>query len=105
MKLSSEEKVTAKKLALAAFAFTLLGIFCVYKMEIDLTLKAAVLGIAWLFGLAMVVACMAALGQSFNQWMLRHGATDAQWFFFTSEPKGLVEMREQLRAEKAKWRN
>jgi hypothetical protein len=29
-----------------------------------------------------------------GQWALRHGGTDTQWFWFPSEPKGLVQQRQ-----------
>jgi len=34
------------------------------------------------------------------QWVLRKGGTDTAWFWFSSEPKGLIAMREKLRKEK-----
>jgi len=35
-----------------------------------------------------------------GQWVLRHGGTDAQWFWFRAEPPGLAALREQERARK-----
>ena len=100
--LSAENKVMAKKIVLAFICLSLLASFIIYKMEIDVTLKFVVLGLAACVGLVLVVVCMAAVGQSFNQFMLRNGATDPQWFYFNSEPKGLVEMREQMRLNQGK---
>jgi hypothetical protein len=37
----------------------------------------------------------------FSQFILRAGGTDAQWFWFSSEPKGLTALREQQRKKKA----
>jgi hypothetical protein len=31
------------------------------------------------------------------QWVLRKGGTDTAWFWFNSEPKGLMALREKLR--------
>ena len=100
--LSADNKVIAKKIVLAVFSLGLLACFIIYKMEIEMTLKFVVLGLAACIGVVLVVVCMAAVGQSFNQFMLRHGATDAQWFYFNSEPKGLVQMREQMRSDQGK---
>jgi hypothetical protein len=36
----------------------------------------------------------ALISLAMGQWALRHGGTDAQWFWFPSEPKGLVQQRE-----------
>lgn len=42
---------------------------------------------------------MASVMQMFNQFILRHGGTDASWFWFKAEPPGLVSQREQLKAQ------
>ena len=101
-RLSTENKATLNKIVTAVICLGLLASFIIYKMEIELTLKFVVLGLAACVGLVLVIACMAALGQGFNQFMLRNGATDPQWFYFNSEPKGLVEMREQMRSDQGK---
>ncbi len=31
------------------------------------------------------------------QWVLRKGGTDTSWFWFNTEPKGLMAMKEKLR--------
>jgi hypothetical protein len=33
------------------------------------------------------------------QWVLRKGGTDTQWFWFASEPKGLVHLRRAAEGE------
>ena len=33
------------------------------------------------------------------QWVLRKGGTDTAWFWFNSEPKGLMALREKLRKD------
>jgi hypothetical protein len=35
-----------------------------------------------------------------GQFILRKGGTDPQWFWFRSEPLGLVQLRERIRAQK-----
>ncbi|MFC5500229.1 hypothetical protein ACFPOE_21985, partial [Caenimonas terrae] len=51
---------------------------------------------------AIGVACVMALiilgaicSLQFSQFILRAGGTDAQWYWFASEPKGLAALREQ----------
>lgn len=101
-RLSTENKAALKKIALAVICLGLLASFIIYKMEIEMTLKFVVLGLAAGVGLVIAIACMAAMGQGFNQFMLRNGATDPQWFYFNSEPKGLAAMREQMRSNQGK---
>ena len=57
---------------------------------------------------AVGVVCVMALiilgaicSLQFSQFILRAGGTDAQWFWFSSEPKGLAALREQQREGKA----
>lgn len=42
---------------------------------------------------------VAILSLTFNQFILRHGGKDADWFWFKSEPPGLERQREQLKAQ------
>ena len=100
--LSTENKATAKKLVLAVICLGLLASFILYKMQVDVTLKFVVLGLAACVGVVLAIACVAAVGQGFNQFMLRNGATDPTWFYFNNEPKGLVAMREQMRSNQGK---
>jgi hypothetical protein len=36
-----------------------------------------------------------SIGAAFNQWMLNHGATDTDWLWFKSDPKGLESLRKK----------
>ena len=45
---------------------------------------------AFAVGVAVVAASL-----QFRQFVLRKGATDPQWFWFPSEPKGLLALREE----------
>lgn len=101
-RLSTENKAALKKIALAVICLGLLASFIMYKMEIEMTLKFVLLGLAACVGVVLVIVSMAAIGQGFNQFMLRNGATDPQWFYFNSEPKGLAAMREQMRSNQGK---
>ena len=49
---------------------------------------------------ALVIATVATL--TFAQFILRKGGTDPQWFWFPSEPKGLVQLRAQARDTRVK---
>jgi hypothetical protein len=44
------------------------------------------------------LVCMAVVTLTFNQFILRHGGTDAMWFWFKSEPPGLERQRAQLKS-------
>jgi hypothetical protein len=45
----------------------------------------------------VLTATVASL--QFRQFVIRKGGTDTQWFWFSSEPGGLVKLREEARAE------
>ena len=49
-------------------------------------------GAAALFAI-LVVATVASL--TFRQFILRKGGADTQWFWFSGEPKGLEQLRDQ----------
>ena len=44
-------------------------------------------------GFFVVTIAVAVVGLSVRQFILGKGGTDAQWFWFDQEPKGLVEWR------------
>ena len=46
---------------------------------------------AAVFLVLLVLALIASL--TLNQFILRNGGTDTQWFWFPSEPKGLQQLR------------
>lgn len=56
---------------------------------LDLLLYSAA-GVA---GLLALVVLGAVCSLQFSQFILRAGGTDAQWFWFPSEPKGLAALR------------
>ena len=63
------------------------------QLPVPTLLLYCFLGIAALFGLLLVLAVIQA---TLGQFILRNGGTDPQWFWFKSEPPGLVGLREQL---------
>ncbi len=50
--------------------------------------------------LAVYLVGLSVIYLNVHQWVLRKGGTDTAWFWFSSEPKGLMAMREKLRKEK-----
>ncbi len=52
-------------------------------------------------GIMALIIMGAICSLQYSQFILRAGGTDAQWFWFSSEPKGLTALREQQRQEKA----
>ena len=54
-------------------------------------------GAALLFATLIFVAILML---TFYQFILRNGGTDADWFWFKSEPPGLERQRGQLKAQK-----
>lgn len=54
---------------------------------------------ALLAGALFVVLVVAAvIFATVMQWILRHGGTDPDWFWFNGEPPGLRQLREQAKA-------
>jgi hypothetical protein len=54
------------------------------------------------FGLAALAVNLVGLSVIYlnvYQWVLRKGGTDPSWFWFNSEPKGLMAVREKLRKD------
>ena len=49
-------------------------------------------------GLVAALVLAVVVFGTFNQFILRHGGTDPQWFWYRSEPPGLVQLREQAKA-------
>jgi hypothetical protein len=60
------------------------------------------LQIAWYVALAaagvfLAIILLSIVSLSFRQFILRAGGTDTQWFWFSSEPRGLDRIRQQIR--------
>lgn len=67
----------------------------------DMPLLTILLNCAiWAAVMFVALVFVAILSLTFNQFILRHGGTDAAWFWFKSEPPGLERQREQLKAQK-----
>jgi hypothetical protein len=50
-------------------------------------------------GAFAVVLAVTVGSLQFRQFVMRKGGTDAQWFWFSSEPEGLLKLREEARSE------
>jgi hypothetical protein len=46
--------------------------------------------------LAVNLVGLVVIYLNISQWILRKGGTDPAWFWFASDPKGLVALREKL---------
>lgn len=91
---------TALVVRIVVAAVLLLGLLAVAGADLAPTVpRATFLLYAAIGGLALVailvVAVIAKL--TVSQFVLRHGGTDPQWFWFGSEPQGLREMRAQAK--------
>jgi|GEM_PF-1002631 len=89
----------AAKLVLAALL--LLGLLSVAAA--DLAPRVPLATFLWYatvggLGLVAVVIAGAVVSLTVSQFVLRHGGTDPQWFWFRSEPQGLVQLRAQAKA-------
>jgi hypothetical protein len=98
MLLSKSNKQLAAKLLLTAVLLAVLAGFAgsklVLTVPLSMVLLYSLIGAIALFG---VITLAVAVVQMFNQFILRHGGTDTQWFWFSSEPAGLVKLRAQSR--------
>ena len=50
-----------------------------------------------LAALAVNLVGLSVIYLNVYEWVLRKGGTDTAWFWFNSEPKGLMALREKLR--------
>jgi hypothetical protein len=94
-RLSALAKALAATVLLALLA-GVAGADLAPKLPLYLVLLYSALGATALF-LAVLVA--AVLLSTLYQFVLRKGGTDPQWFWFSAEPPGLVQLRKQARAE------
>lgn len=93
----------AAKLVLAALL--LLGLLS--RAAADLAPRVPLAEFLWYaavggLGLVGIVVVGAVVSLTVSQFVLRNGGTDAQWFWFRSEPQGLVALRAQAKAHAAR---
>lgn len=86
--------VVLGKLLLGAVAIVALVALPARQLAPGIALNALLLycalGVAAVFAVLVVAA---VLSLQFSQLILRRGGTDAQWFWFSGEPKGLAALR------------
>ena len=77
----------------------LIGIVVVAAQDLAPQMSYAKLFAYVFFGLAALAVNLVGLSVIYlnvYQWVLRKGGTDTAWFWFSSEPKGLIDLREKL---------
>ena len=100
MILSKPQKQAAAKTLLAIALLSVLAGVAGSQLAPNVPLQTVLL-YCFLGAGALVAAlvCLAIVSLTFNQFILRHGGTDADWFWFKGEPPGLQKLREQLKAK------
>jgi hypothetical protein len=96
--LSRRSKVAAKVLVVLLFMLAVLGFAgksIAPSVALPTWLLWCALGVA---AFLLVLVVLIVLNWQLGQWVLRKGGTDPQWFWFPSEPRGLVALREQQRS-------
>jgi hypothetical protein len=101
MSLSKSHKQVALKALLAIVMLSGLAGVAGSQLAPDMPLLTILLNCAiWAAVMFVALIFVAVLSLTFNQFILRHGGTDADWFWFKGEPPGLERQREQLKAQK-----
>jgi hypothetical protein len=80
----------------------LIGIVVVAAQDLAPSMSQAKLFAYIFLGLAALAVNLVGLSVIYlnvYQWVLRKGGTDTAWFWFNSEPKGLMAVRERLRKD------
>ena len=89
---------TLAKLLLAGFLIAGLIVFAAQDLAPDMSdAKLFAYIFAGLAALAVILVGLSVSYLNVYQWSLRKGGTDTTWFWFNSEPKGLMALREKLR--------
>jgi hypothetical protein len=80
----------------------LVGIVVVAAQDLTPNMSYAKLFAFIFIGLAALAVNLVGLSVIYlnvYEWVLRKGGTDTAWFWFNSEPKGLMALREKLRKD------
>jgi hypothetical protein len=89
---------TIAKLLLAGFLIAGLIVFAAQDLAPQMPYAKL---FAYIFlvltAVAVILIGMSLIYLNIFQWVLRNGGTDTAWFWFKSEPKGLMALREKLR--------
>lgn len=100
MTLSKSHKKIVLKALLAIVILSGLAGVAGSQLAPDMPLLTVLLNCA--IGAALLLTFLvfaAVVSLTFNQFILRHGGTDAAWFWFKAEPPGLEKQREQLKRQ------
>jgi len=101
MRNRNEKLVLLGKLLIAAIAISGLVALAARQLVPSVTFGQLVLYCAvGVVGVMALIILGVICSLQFSQFILRAGGTDAQWFWFPSEPKGLVSLREKQSQEK-----
>lgn len=101
MRNRNEKLVLLGKLLIAAIAIVGLVAMAARQLVPSVTFGQLLLYCAGgVVGVMALIILGVICSLQFSQFILRAGGTDAQWFWFSSEPKGLVAQREQQSQEK-----
>jgi hypothetical protein len=83
-------------------SFLIAGLILVAAQDLVPDMSYAKLFAYIVFGLVALAVNLVGLSVIYlnvYQWVLRKGGTDPSWFWFNSEPKGLMAVREKLRKD------
>lgn len=92
MSIRKQVFVTIAKLVLAALLLAGIAGFLGKQMA-----PGAPLILVWTMAIGLIVLLLvvALVSLTIRQFILRQGGTDPQWFWFSSEPEGLVKLRSE----------
>jgi hypothetical protein len=97
---SARAKLAAKAL-IATVSIAAVVVVAARSLAPSLSLATLLFWCAVVVLLFLAVSILwAFVNLQLGQWVLRHGGTDPQWFWFRAEPPGLAALREQQRSLK-----
>ena len=95
-----QAKIKLAKLFIAGLL--IIGLIVLAAQDLAPNMSYAKLFVYIFLGLAALAVTLVGLSVIYlnvYEWVLRKGGTDTAWFWFNSEPKGLMALREKLRKD------
>ena len=95
-----QTKIKLAKLFIAGLL--IIGLIVLAAQDLAPNMSYAKLFVYIFLGLAALAVTLVGLSVIYlnvYEWVLRKGGTDTAWFWFNSEPKGLMALREKLRKD------
>ena len=92
-----QAKIKLAKLFIAGLL--IIGLIVMAAQDLAPNMSYAKLFVYIFLGLAALAVTLVGLSVIYlnvYEWVLRKGGTDTAWFWFNSEPKGLLAVRERL---------